>query len=295
MRVLITGKNSYAGTQFAKRLSELGMNWKIDYISVRNNTWKKKDFSVYDAIYHVAAIVHQKEKVGDKDLYYKVNRDLTYDLAMKAKVEGVKSFIFLSTIAVYGLIGRIGEDTIITKETIEKPNSFYGKSKLEAEQLLSNLQSDKFNVSILRIPMIYGRNCPGNYSALSKLAKKTPVFPKINNKRSLIFIDHLSDLVKYLIENRKSGLFLVKNPEDVDTLNMVNKIALNNNKKIYYSILLGKLVEIFGNNFTMTRKMFGNIYYKKVDSQIDGFNYNKLSFEESIEKTENRKQKMKTG
>ncbi|MGK7376409.1 NAD-dependent epimerase/dehydratase family protein [Planococcus sp. 1R117A] len=289
MKVLITGENSYAGTQFAKRISELNMDWIIDYISVRNDAWKEKDFSVYDAIYHVAAIVHQKEKVQNEELYYKVNRDLTYDLAVKAKVEGVHSFIFLSTMAVYGLIGKIGEDTVITKNTKESPTSFYGKSKLEAEQLLNNLQSEQFNVSTLRIPMIYGSNCPGNYSLLSKLARKSPVFPKITNKRSLIFVDHLSDIVIHLIENNLAGMFLVKNPADINTSNMVEIIAKVNNKKLHQSAILGLFIRFSGNKIKTTRKMFGNIIYEDKDSRIKGFKYKQLSFEESIALAEGRK------
>lgn len=288
MRVLVTGENSYAGRQFEKRILDLKMDWKVDFLSVRSDRWRAKDFSSYDAIYHVAAIVHQKEKAENEALYYKINRDLTFELAKKAKLEGVKSFVFLSTIAVYGLIGRIGEDTIISKETKENPISYYGKSKLEAEQKISILQSDDFQVSILRIPMIYGYGCPGNYSALSKLAKKVPVFPKINNRRSLLYIDHLSDIVKHLISNKVSGLFLVKNPKDINTLNMVNEIASNNNKKIINSSVLSILIKKIGNKFNVTRKMFGNVFYKNEDCKIEGFEYSELSFEESISLAEGK-------
>ena len=288
MRVLVTGENSYAGRQFEKRMLELNREWKIDFISVRDDAWKSKDFSSYDAIYHVAAIVHQKEKKENEALYYKTNSVLTYELAIKARSEGVNSFVFLSTMAVYGLIGNIREETIISKDTAENPISYYGKSKLEAEQKITSLQSDNFNVAILRIPMIYGYGCPGNYSALSKLAKKTPLFPKLSNKRSLIYIDHLSDLVRYLISKKISGLFLVKNPEDVNTLTMVNEIARNNNKRIINSIILSFFVKLFGNKFSTTRKMFGSIIYKNEDCKIDGFQYTKLSFEESIARAEGK-------
>ena len=282
MRVLVTGQNSYAGKQFAKRILELNKGWNIEFVSVRDNAWEMKDFSLYDAVYHVAGIVHKKETSGNKDLYSKVNRDLTYQLAVKAKNEGVKSFVFLSTMAVYGLIGKIGEDTIISKETPPNPTSYYGKSKLEAEELLNTLQSQEFNVSILRIPMIYGYGCPGNYRTLSKLAKMTPIFPKLNNKRSLIYIDHLSDAVIYLIENQNSGLILIKNPEDISTLNMVSEIAKNENKIIYQSYILGILIKLVGNRFEKARKVFGNITYLHQDCEINGFKFHQLSFEDSI-------------
>lgn len=289
MRVLITGQNSYAGTQFANRITELNKGWNVDFISVRDNSWKQKNFSLYDAVYHVAGIVHKKETPKNKDLYFKVNRDLTYELALKAKSEGVKSFVFLSTMAVYGLIGKIGEDTIISKETEPAPISNYGESKLEAEKLLNELQTSYFNVSILRIPMIYGPNCPGNYSSLSKLARKIPIFPKIDNKRSMIFVDHLSDIVAHIIEKRLLGVFLVKNPEDVNTVSIVSVIGKYHGNRIYKSSLLGFIFKSFGNRVTTLRKMFGNIYFNNEDCYIEGFQYKAISFEESIKLAEGYK------
>lgn len=79
---------------------------------------------------------------------------------------------------------------------------------------------------------------------------------------------------------------MIKNPEDVNTLVMINEIALNHHKKIYNSIILGYLIKFLGSNFSITRKMFGNIYYEKDDSKIDGFTYRKMSFKESIKSAE---------
>ncbi|WP_281863142.1 NAD-dependent epimerase/dehydratase family protein [Planomicrobium okeanokoites] len=287
MRVLITGQNSYAGTQFAKRIAELNKGWEIEFVPVRDNAWEQKDFSRYDAIYHVAGIVHKKETAENKDLYFKVNRDLTYQLALKAKSEGVKSFVFLSTMAVYGLIGKIGEDTIISKETAPAPTSNYGKSKLEAEVLLEELQSSYFNISILRIPMIYGPNCPGNYSSLSKLARKIPIFPKIDNKRSMIFVDHLSDIVIHIIEKELLGVFLVKNPEDINTIEIVSVIGEYHGNRIYKSSLLGFLFITFGNRVTTFRKMFGNLTYKDEDCIINEFNFISINTQETIVSSQN--------
>lgn len=288
MKVLVTGQKSYAGTQFAKRVLEMHEGWTIDFVSVRDNAWKIADFSIYDTVYHVAGIVHKKETAENKGIYYKVNRDLTYELALKAKNEGVKSFIFLSTMAVYGLVGEIGKDTIISKETKAAATSHYGKSKLEAEGFLETLQSKKFNVSILRIPMIYGPDCPGNYRSLSKLARKTPVFPKINNRRSMIYVDHLSDIVVNIMEEKLSGVLLVKNSEDVDTLELVNEIAKNNNKRIYFSNSLGYIVKLLGNNFSITKKVFGNIVYKNEDCTLLNLEEDIFSFKGSISHSENR-------
>lgn len=286
MKILVTGQNSYAGAQFAKRMLDVNKEWKIDFISLRDVEWKKKSFSDYDAIYHVAGIVHKKETAANKEVYYEVNRDLTNQLAIKAKNEGVKSFVFLSTMAVYGTIGKIGEDLIISKKTKVAPKSHYGKSKLEAEESIEAIQSAEFKCSILRVPMIYGPGCPGNYSLLSKLAKKTPVFPKINNRRSMIFVDHLSDIVAFIIKERKEGVFLVKNPKDVSTLKIVKEISENHNKAIYFSFIMGSLIKRFGNLFSVTKKLFGNVYFEDRDCKIDGFNYDLINFNESIRRSE---------
>ena len=98
-RILITGKNSYVGNSFEKWLSRYPDDYVIEKISLRDESWKEHDFSKYDVVYHVAAIVHKKEKPDMKSLYFKINRDLTVELAKKAKNSGVKQFIFLSTMA----------------------------------------------------------------------------------------------------------------------------------------------------------------------------------------------------
>lgn len=287
-KVLITGRSSYAGTEFIKRIKMKNPQWIIDAISVRTDGWKDLDFSRYDAIYHVAAIVHLKEKTSRENEYFKVNSHLPFEIASKAKKEGVKSFVFLSSIAVYGLIGEIGKDIVISKKTKEKPTTLNGKSKLAAEQLLKPLQSESFKIASLRIPLIYGKDCPGNYNSLSKLAKITPIFPAIDNERSMVYIDHLTDIVEHIINNKLSGTFLINNPENFKTLDVVNKIANIQGKRIYESKFAGLIVKVFGNKFSVSRKMFGTVFYQLKDTEISGFKYNEISFEETISKSEGK-------
>ena len=190
-KILITGKNSYIGMSFKNWLEQNYSNeYEVESISLRNNLWKDKDFSRFDVVYHTAGVVHIKENKKNRELYYKVNRDLTFEVAKKAKKEGVKQFIFLSSMSVYGLItGVIDENTPLS------PNTSYGKSKFEAERLLLTLEDNNFKVAILRPPMVYGKGCKGNYPKLAKLAKVLPVFPDIQNKRSMIYIDYLNEFV----------------------------------------------------------------------------------------------------
>ena len=185
-KILITGKNSYIGNSLVRWLGYYHNRYSIDSISLKSDDWKKKKFSEYDVVLHVAGIAHIKETKENEGLYYKVNRDLTYEIAQKAKTEGVKQFIFLSSMSVYGIM-----EGVISADTPLKPNSAYGKSKLEGEKLIENLHDASFTVAILRPPMVYGNNCRGNYTKLAALALKTPVFPKVDNKRSMIYIDNL--------------------------------------------------------------------------------------------------------
>ena len=108
-QILITGTNSYVGTSFKQYIEKKNGNmpledrWHVTFVSVRNSEWKKMDFSKYDTILHVAAIVHQKEQPEMEALYYAVNTKLTEELADKAKAERARQFVFLSTMSVYGM------------------------------------------------------------------------------------------------------------------------------------------------------------------------------------------------
>lgn len=288
-KILVTGRSSYAGTEFIKRMNVKNPHWIIDAISVRTDEWKALDFSVYDAIYHVAAIVHLKETYSKESEYFRVNSHLPFEIASKAKKEGVKSFVFLSSIAVYGIVGEIGKDIVITKKTKENPTTLNGKSKLSAEKLLLSLQDDNFNIALLRIPLIYGKNCPGNYSSLSKLARIAPVFPSIDNERSMVYIDHLSDIVEHMIERNLSDTFLINNPENFKTLFVVKEIAKIHGNKIFVSKLAGLLIKIFGNNFVVLQKLFGTVHYDIQDTKIPNFKYKNVSFQETIEISERKK------
>src|SRR5699024_1194219 len=130
----------------------------------RDDKWKEIDLSVYDSILHVAGIAHQKETNENSSLYYDVNRDLAIEMAEKAKKKNVKQFIFLSTMSVYGV-----ETGVIDENTRLNPKTHYGKSKKAAEDSIQKLETDEFKVAIVRPPMIYGKDCPGNYQRLRKI------------------------------------------------------------------------------------------------------------------------------
>ena len=246
-KILITGAGSYIGTSFDRYLKEKYPDqYEVDTVDMIDGGWRKKSFSGYDSVFHVAGIAHRKETEKNAELYYKVNRDLAADCAAKAKNDGVKQFVFLSSMSVYGLnSGYIGSDTL------PNPKTNYGKSKLQAEIALKKSESADFAVAVLRPPMIYGKGCRGNYNTLKKIALKSPFFPNIDNKRSMLYIENLCGFVRALIDNRDRGLFFPQNKEYVNTTRLAELICKyngknNKNDKAYeydrkHSLLLSKV------------------------------------------------------
>lgn len=274
-KILITGVNSYVGKSLELWMESYPDLYSINSISLRDDSWKEMDFSKYNVVFHVAGIAHIKETKENVHLYYKVNRDLAYEVALKAKVESVEQFIFLSSMSVYGV-----ESGVIDKNTLLKPKSNYGKSKLQAEELIMSISDASFNISILRPPMIYGLGCKGNYPRLARLALKVPFFPYIENKRSMIYIDNLCVYVKNLVDNRSHGIFLPQNKEYVCTSKMVKMIAEIHGKKIWMTKLFNPLIRFLEIN--TINKLFGDlVYIKEEKGSIDG-----VGFEETIRSTE---------
>lgn len=276
-KILITGESSYIGTSFQKWLAQYPEEYQVDTISVRGDEWQEKDFSEYDVVYHVAGIAHIKETKKNQDLYYKVNRDLAYEVAKKSKNDGIKQFIFLSSMSVYGI-----EEGVITRDTKLEPKNAYGKAKLEAEKLIGQLEDKNFIVMIIRPPMVYGRGCKGNYAKLSKLAKITLVFPEIDNQRSMIYIDNLSGYVKNVIDYEKCGILLPQNKNYVSTSDMVKEISNVHGKTIHFTKIFNPLLKFM--NIGITKKIFGSLVYEK-DKLVEDI----VEYQDSIFKSETKK------
>src|SRR5699024_6813159 len=225
--ILITGVNSYIGNKFEEWVSQWSDEYNISKISLKSDEWKTMDWTEFDVILHVAGIAHRKETEENEKLYYEVNRDLAIKLAEKAKKEKVQHFIQLSTMSVFGKTTGI-----ITKDTPTNPTNHYGRSKLEADNKLTDLRSSNFIVSVIRPPMVYGSECPGNYQKLSNFIKKIRVFPNISNKRSMIYISNLTECIKQIIDNQLSGIFYPQNDEYINTYNLALQVSKENNIKL---------------------------------------------------------------
>ncbi len=287
-KVLITGANSYIGESVEKWLNDSNNEYEIDTLDMLDPNWKEYDFSKYDTVFHVAGIAHAD--VGNvseevKQRYYKVNTDLTIDLANKAKEAKVKQFIFMSSMIVYSGCGT----THITKDTKPKAENFYGDSKLQADLKLQKMNDESFKVVIVRPPMIYGKGSKGNYPQLAKLAAKLPVFPIVNNKRSMLHIDNLCEFIKLIIDNEEFGVFFPQNDEYINTSDMVQMIASIKGHKIIMlpgmSLFIKLLKKLPGRISTMSSKAFGDSYYDMEMSDIN-LDYQSQTFYKSILNTE---------
>lgn len=286
-KILITGAGSYIGTSFEKWVNQWPGQYQVETISVRGTKWKNEDFGRFDSVFHVAGIAHVDAKTKMEKLYYKVNRDLTINVAKKAKADGIKQFIFMSSIIVYGDSSKIGKKRIITKKTIPTPSNFYGNSKLTAEQGIVSLECENFKIVILRPPMVYGKGSKGNYPKLAKFARKTPFFPKIENERSMLHIDNLCEFVRLVIDNNESGVFFPQNGEYVNTIEMVYSISQVYGKNIKFIAFLNPAIKLLSKKISLINKVFGNLVYEKSMSDYHKANYQIRDFKKSIELTEN--------
>lgn len=277
-KILVTGTNSYIGNSFINYMQQWLDEYQVDSMSLKDGIWRSMHFSEYDCILHVAGIAHIKETKENALLYYKVNRDLAIDVAQKAKKDGVNQFIYLSSMSVYGM-----DTGVITKATIPNPKSNYGKSKLQAEERLFQLVDDNFKMCVLRPPMVYGKKCKGNFQIIVKFIEKFPIFPKVDNQRSMIFIDNLSSFIKMIVDICSSGLFFPQNDDYINTSDMAFSISDALGKRVRLSVLCGNAVKLLEMFSAKARKAFGSLVYENTEDY--GFSYVVVNTRDSFSKS----------
>ncbi len=226
MRLLITGASGFIGNYFMKTYSD---KYNISTFSFLKDDFQALDLKNTNAILHLSALVHQMGGASEEE-YERVNVSQTLDLATKAKKSGVKHFVFMSSVKVYG------EESsgVYTEKTICYPQDEYGKSKLKAEVELLKLEDETFKVSIIRTPIVYGYGVKANIKNLINLVKKVSVIPfgSIANKRSMVYIGNLCHLMNEVIRQEKSGVFLASDDKSVSTSGLISLIAQGLEKKV---------------------------------------------------------------
>lgn len=278
-KILITGAGSYVGTSVQNYLLAKG-GYLIDAVDTMGENWKGANYSQYEVVYHVAGIAHVNADPKMEPRYYKVNRDLTIEIARYAKEHGVKQFIFMSSQIVFHESQSLKSE-VLTANTSENPNGFYGDSKWQAEKGLKELECESFKVCILRPPMIYGPNSKGNFPRLMKLAQRVPVFPAWHNKRSMCYIDNLAEFVHQCVVRELQGTFYPQNRELADTVEIIRYFAKAAGHKVWITKWLNPFVWLGSFILQPINKMFATYYYDPEMSKME-FDYQLVSFEESL-------------
>ena len=224
--ILLTGSSGFVGKRFVEYNQQ---NYTIHSVSLRTTKVAEIDWKNYDAIVHLAGKAHQMEKIDDQ-IYFDVNYDLTKQLADRAKKEKVPHFVFVSTIKVWG---DDYKNAHLEIKTPCKPDDAYGKSKLQAENYLQEIQSPDFKIAIVRPPLVYGPGVKGNMIRFMKLANNPMPLPfgGIENKRTMVFLDNLVELINTIVDQQAAGVFLAGDKTPLSTSSLIESIQLNLKEK----------------------------------------------------------------
>lgn len=279
MRIIITGKNGYIARKLQTFLNNID-NIHASLLSVRFPMLKDQlNFKGVDVFIHLSALVHKKEKNFQYGDYHDSNVKLTQILINKCVESDVKHFIFFSSMAVYG------SRKFITKDSPTGPNTKYGHSKLEAENYLLSVNKKNTKVSIIRPPVVFGNQAPGNPQLLKSLSKFLLFTPTINNQKSIIFIQSLLEHVYEVIQLKHPQITHPQMSSYFSTSGLIQLIRTYQNKKTYKTSLLNLFIyPLF--ILSIVRKAFSNQIYV-IDSNDYNFSqiyeYTNLRFEDLYE------------
>jgi nucleoside-diphosphate-sugar epimerase len=218
--ILLTGSTGFIGQHFLSKSSYSGITRTV---SLQNTNINDINFLRVDTVVHMAGIAHRMSDPVSP-IYNEVNFKQTSALAKAAKDAGVKHFVFLSTIKVYGV-----EDTThgaIDENSFCNPNDDYGKSKWEAEKALDVLKSKDFMVTIIRPPLVYGAGVKGNLERMMNLASSAYPLPflKIHNPRTMVYVGNLIALIDIVIAKPVSTTLVASDQDPISTTRLIFEI-----------------------------------------------------------------------
>lgn len=294
-KVMLVGVGGYIGGKFTEYIQKNYPDWQIDAVDSMNRKWVDADFTGYDAVYNVSGLAHANARQGTEEQYYAVNGQLPIDVAMKAKAEGVPMFVQMSSMVVYGDMSELGEEKNIYEDTIPEEPTIYGKSKMMAERGLQKLVDDTFQVAIMRPPLIYSEYARDNFPRLVNFAKKMPIFPKLKNQQSMVYVDNLCELIHLIIENNKGGIYYPQQECYIETSKIVKDIADAVGNKMWQTKIFNLFLKLFSKweKLAFIHKAFGSITYDmSISNHFDG-KYRVVSYQESIHRIAKAHMKVK--
>lgn len=260
--IIVTGSSGFIASYFINKYKE---QFNIIPISTRQKNLELIDFSEIEAVVHCAGIAHQSKKIHESR-YIEVNTELTGQLATAAKKGGVRHFIFLSSVKVFGTNGWFDDSNkALSVDSNCSPIDGYGKSKLLAEKALLEIEDSNFCVTILRLPLVYGRDAKGNLKLLTWLVDNFSIIPLAikTSRRSVVSIDNLSEQIAWFICNLESGIFIPQDSNYVSLNTIVKEIARKRNRKIiliYPGKIFINLIKLLLPNFS--KRLFGDLAFK---------------------------------
>ncbi|WP_407382404.1 NAD-dependent epimerase/dehydratase family protein [Ruminococcus sp.] len=276
-KVFVTGKRGSLSVAVAEYLKNNSKN-SVEQISLRGDAWKSENFSSFDAVVHIAGVTPQNAKATED--YDKINTELTRELAEKCRHDGVSQFIYISSMAVYGIAQSMDiKKGTVTAETIPAPDSDYGKSKLQAEKALKALESDDFRIAVIRVPSIYGKGKTEYIDQYQYLAEKLPVIPRAfeNYYKSAICVQNLCELIRLTIQEHYAGMIC---PDDgqISAVDFCSAIYPDKKK----SRFLGKLIELFLKNNSRILDYYGAVCYAKELTNVFEGRYRITDFKKAV-------------
>lgn len=244
MKVLITGANGFVGRALVQKFSELPL-YEITLVLRSLGAYKDSEYTIFkidnldsavnfsyalknvEVVVHIAARAHilKEDSSNPLEEFNKINVDGTLNLAKQALNNGVKRFIFISTIGVYGSKSV----RPFTEQNSVEPENDYARSKLQAEEQLKKLvNGTSMDLVILRPPLVYGANAPGNFGKIFNLVTKNIPLPfgSVHNKRSMVYVENLVDFIIHCVDHPAAAnqTFLVSDNDDISLTRLITTI-----------------------------------------------------------------------
>lgn len=275
MKVLLTGATGFIGRVVLQRLClqadievytygrSAQHSFSCNHISGGLGDVEKQYCALSGAhvVIHCAALAHKVDCFYD---FNKINTDATISLARQAAHSGVKRFIFISSIGVHGVCSQ---DRAFRYDDMVAPWNEYTNSKYAAELGLMQLANETgIEVVIIRPPLVYGANAPGNFGKLIQAVNRGRWLPLglINNQRSFVALDNLVDLIITCVNHPRAAnkTFLVSDDEDISTtqlLEMMTRAAGKSPRLLPVPMILLRLVGKLTGKQTLIERLCGNL------------------------------------